>query len=318
LEKLNATFFALQPRDRAVLLPATVVLIAILAVIIAAFVALNWRAISFFIELFQTLPTAANAKPTMGADVAMSMMGMFASIFLFMIPIYFAVAAYEAACLRWMIRGEAPGWFGLTFDNDMWRVYGIYWCWLIVQFAVSTVVSVVTMPLMFASMGDIMRNPGDMEAMWRWQLTVQLPLTLLQYIPMIFLGVRFGPAAATSVARRRFSPIEAWNVTRGRFWELLGSFALLWLIWIGVLVATSVPTILRLWPHFRNMSSNPTPESMEDYFAAAFAPEGLVWMALGYSVMIFGGLLLSVMMYGVNARAALAALDEGKIKQEPA
>ena len=88
--------------------------------------------------------------------------------------------------------------------------------------------------------------------MWRWQLTVQLPFSLLQYLPLIFIGVRFGPAAATSLARRRFSVFEAWAVTRGRFWELLGSFALLWLI-AGIALAlmfalTTGPIVAQLSP----------------------------------------------------------------------
>lgn len=319
MSKLNATFFALQRRDRAVLLPATLVLVVILALILAGFFALNWRFLAMVYELIQSADAAGGTAPMSEAMIA-PFFGFFGSIFLFLIPIYFAVASYEAACLRWMIRGEAPGLFGLTLDHDMWRVYGIYWCWFIGQFVVSTVVGIATMPLVFASMGEVMRDPTNTEAMWRWQLGVQLPLSFLQYLPMIFLGIRFGPAAATSVALQRFSPIAAWTVTRGRFWALFGSFALVWLIWFALAAAASAPVLMRMWPHVQALfgTINPDTEVVSAYIAAYLAPETLTLVGAGYAVMIIGGLWLSVMFYGINARAALAALEEGKIKPEAA
>jgi hypothetical protein len=232
--------------------------------------------------------------------------------FLFMYPIYHAVAAYEAPCLRWMIRGETPGLFGLTIDNDVWRVYGVYWCWFIAQFAVGMAVSILTMPLMFMTMGEIMGNPSP-EAMARWQLTVQIPISLLQYIPLIFIGVRFGPAAATSVLRKRFSFFDAWKVTEGRFWPLLGSFAILWLI-VGLIVtAASIPLTLHLWPYFADIWPVPTEHGAQAYAEQVFSAETLKLAAIGYGVMIVAGLWLAVMAYGVNARAALAAQEDGKI-----
>lgn len=317
-EPLRATFFALKPRGRAVLLPATLVLAAICAVLIGAFLALNWGTLSQFVHMMQTqLATVGGKPPVASDDEALRLVGgvftLVGSTFLLLIPLYIAVAAYEAACLRWMIRGEAPGFFGLTLDHDTWRVYGVYWCWVVAQWVVSTVVSVVTMPLMFASMGEVMTHPNDMDALWRWQMTVQLPIALLTYIPLIYLGVRFGPAAATSIARRRFSFFEAWTVTKRRFWELLGSFALLWAIWFVVLLVVSAPLTLRMWPSVQTLFTNPSQEALSRYFATYFAPESWLWIGAAYGVMVVGGSVLAVMMYGVNARAALAALEEGKI-----
>jgi hypothetical protein len=233
--------------------------------------------------------------------------------FLFLFPIYITIAAYEAACLRWMIRGEAPGLFGITIDNDVWRVWGIYWCWLLAQFAVSSAMSILTMPLIFMSMPQIMQDPTP-EGMMRWQLTVQLPIMLLQYLPLIFVGVRFAPAAATSILRRKFSVLEAWEVTRGRFWPLFGSFAILWVIAAAVTMAAAVPLTLHMWPYFSALWPAPTEESMQAYFEAYFDQRAMIWLAVGYGVMTVAGLWLSVMSYGVNARAAMAAMEEGKIK----
>ncbi len=323
VEPLNATFFTLKHRERAVIIPATITLVVIVAALAIAFVALNWNLLSQFGDFFR-LSTVETKDPSRALAFVSGVFGLIGTTFLLMIPLYIALAAYEAACLRWMVRGEAPGWFGWRLDDDTWRVYGIYWCWLVTHLAVGMVVGTLMMPIMFATM-PIFNNggaPPDFQTMMRWQFTVQLPLTLVQYLPLIFLGVRFGPAAATSIARRRFSFLEAWTVTRGRFWELLGSFVLLWLvagITMALVVALTVgPTFAHIWPLFQSIWQKPSDANMQAYFNAVLSPRSLVLGALGYAGYFIVLLGLALMSYGVNARAALAALEEGKIAAAPA
>lgn len=316
-EPLNATFFALKRRDRAVLLPATLVFILVLALLVAAWLGLNWRAIIVMFEILRAFP----AQPDEAQTLAMvtGMMGLFLWTMLLLIPLYIAVAAYEAACLRWMIRGEAPGLFGITLDYDVLRVYGVYWCWFVAHMAIGVVVSMLMFPFMMMMMGDVIAQgpEPDPAAMWNLQLKLQ-GISMLQYIPMIFIGVRFAPAAATSIARRRFSFFEAWKVTEDRFWALFGSFALIWLIAVAASVLIAAPTLLRAWPHFEALWRNPGDEAaMRAYFQAFLAPEHLIWMPVGYAAIVAIAIAVSLMSYGVNARAALAALEEGKIDEVP-
>jgi hypothetical protein len=317
-EPLKATFFTLKRRDRPVLLAATIVIVAVVGALAAALIGLNWNTLSHFRDIF-SVSTVDTKDPERAMAFVSGVFGLVGTIFLLMIPLYLAFAAYEAACLRWMVRGEAPGWFGWRFDHDVWRVYGIYWCWLITYLVVGMVVGTLMMPIMFATM-PIFANPGappDFQAIMRWQFTVQLPLTLVQYVPLIFLGVRFGPAAATSIARQRFSFFEAWTVTRGRFWELLGSFALLWLI-AGIvlallLAATTGPIVIRLLPLFEGVWQKPSEANVQAYFSAIFSPQNLALVGLGYVGYFVVLLGLALMSYGVNARATMVALEEGKI-----
>lgn len=313
MEPLRATFFTLNRRDRAVLLPATLVFLVVMALIIGAFVAINWGTLVHLRDVFASAGTNARPNEEEAARLVFSFFGFIGMAFLFMFPIYLTVAAYEAACLRWMIRGETPGLFGLTIDNDVWRVYGVYWCWFIAQFAVSMAMSILMMPLMFMTMGEIMTNPSP-EAMQRWQLTVQIPISLLQYIPLIFIGVRFGPAAATSVLRNRFSFFDAWKVTEGRFWPLLGSFAILWVIFGLITTAASIPLALHMWPYFADIWPVPSEDGARAYAEQMFSPETWKLAGIAYGVMLVAGLGLAVMQYGVNARAAIAAQEAGKIK----
>jgi hypothetical protein len=328
-EPLKATFFALKPRDRAVLLPATVIYAVMVVAIIAAFTALNWGALqTLFTSLRDvTAQSAASGAPQLSDEQGMSlftgMFGMFGWMLLLLFPFYFATAAYEAACLRWMIRGEAPGLFGLTFDHDMWRVYGVYWVWFIAQMVVNFASSILVMPLMFMFMGEFMTQgmpEPDSPEWWSLQMKMQ-SLSLLQYIPLTFLAIRFGPAAATCVVRKQFSFFEAWNVTRDRFFALFGSYVLLW---IGLAIAYAVLFAALYLPvyggFFAEMATawpNVPADAGQRYFDLVFQPRNLMIVGVGYlcsTVLLLGYVVLS---YGINARAVLAALDEGKI-QAPA
>lgn len=313
-EPLNATFFALRKRDRAVLLPATLAYVVIMALLLGALAALNWSALNTLFAMMRDWP----AQPSDAEVLRMfsGMMGLFGWTLLFLFPIYIAMAAFEAACLRWMIRGEAPGLFGLALNEDTWRVWGVYWVWLLAQWVVGFAASLLMMPLMFVMMGEMaaqVGQPPDPNAMLQLQLKLQA-LSLIQYIPLAFIGIRFGPAAATSIARKQFSFFEAWNVTRGRFFALLGSFAMLWLGFALIVAAVSAPVVWRMWPRFAALWSDPNEEAMRSYFEAYLAPETLIWAGLGYAVMVIGGLCLAVLSYGINARTVLAAIEEGKIQ----
>jgi hypothetical protein len=319
-EPLKATFFTLKHRDRAVLLPATAVLVLILAVIVAAWAAINWGALTRIFEIFRTMP--AQLEDAQAAALFTGMMGMLLSTFLLLFPIHIAVASYEAACLRWMIRGETPGLFGLTLDHDTWRVWAVYWCWLVTNIVISFAASMLMMPFMFMMMGDIVAQGPNPDPQLGWELQLKMQaLSFIQYIPMAFVGIRFGPAAATSIARRRFSFFEAWTVTSDRFWSLLGSWALLWLLFgliyaalfavtYGVLVGDLIPQVVAQWPAFPAGAA-------EQLTARIFSPRGLTIIGASYAGLFVIWAAYSLLGFGVNARVALAALEEEKIKEEP-
>lgn len=317
-QALNATFFTLKARSRMVLLPASLVMLAILAVIVALFLWAGWGTFASFVSMFQ------GGEPSEEQVLRMvgGMFGMFGVMFLLLIPLYIALAAYEAGCLRWMIRGEAPGLFGMTFDADTWRVYGVYWCWLGVNLTVSTFASLLVMPIMFMTMGSVVANPDpDPIAMMQWQLSTQLPLVLIQYAALIFIGVRFSPAAATSVARQRFSFFAAWTVTRGRFWALFGSWVILWLIFSVIYLIVSGIVLFAFFAQIAPLAAenfqDPSPENIQGILAAMFSPRMLLSAGISYAAFGVVAVCYALMSFGVNARAALAAMDEGKIEAAP-
>jgi hypothetical protein len=216
-----------------------------------------------------------------------------------------------------MIRGETGGFMGLTLSADTWRVWGVYWVWVLLYMAFAMVMSIVLMAVMgvvaLAAGGDPMAT-----------LAVLPFYYLVYYGLMIYFGVRLAPAAATTIARRRFSFFHAWTVTRGRFWALFGSFALLWLLYVlaGLLLGAVwfAAVIGPAAPDLAGMGTDPQRaqavliETLQVYLRSLAQPQS--WILLG-ALQAIGMIMAAVFyisMYGVNSRAALAALDEGKIK----
>jgi len=327
---LNAFLFTFKARPRAVLAPATLLFAGAAALMIGLYLALNWRTLNALPSLLAQLPeqTKTGSDPALAMAFLSGVFGLVGGAFVLLIPLFVLLAAFEAACLRWMIRGQAPGWFGMDFTSgDVWRVYGVYWCWLIGQYLVSFATSMATMPFMLAAMVPLLAaGKPDPANIWHWQLSVQLPLACLQYGVIAFLSVRFAPAAATAIARQRFSFLEAWTVTRGRSLAMFCALAGWWVIMIVGVVGAFAPLswslLAKLWPYLSSMASKPDPEAAPKYLADCLklltAPQTLGLAGLAYLAQAVIYLGYKLMTFGVNARAALAALEAGKIKVEPA
>lgn len=171
---------------------------------------------------------------------------------------------------------------------------------------------------MFATMGSVIADPNpDPAKLMQWQLSVQIPMTLIQYAVMAFVGVRFGRAAATSVARRELSVAEAWTVTSDRFCALFGSFLLLWilfgLVYAVIASVTYGPIFTPLFQEIWASYSNPSPERAEELMRQIYAPSNLAIIGVGYALGILDAFGYALMALGVNARAAQAALEDGKV-----
>lgn len=57
---------------------------------------------------------------------------------------------------------------------------------------------------------------------------------------MIFLAVKFAPAAALTVYRGHFSFFRAWRMSKGFFWGLLGAFVIIWVIYLALSIALQI------------------------------------------------------------------------------
>jgi Na+/H+ antiporter NhaC len=228
---------------------------------------------------------------------------------------YFLLAAYEAACLRWMIRGEVKGLFGLALDADTLRVYFTYWLWFFLLMALYVLLWIVV----GAAIVGVAMSAGssaDPAAVMGPGFLIAMLLFLGMILGMIYFGVRFAPAAATSIAKRRFAFFDAWTVTKGRFWALLGSYLLLFLMYfVGIVILGVAAGVAMGFSLFGQMQAGAEPQSMEQMLALFASPSVWIPAVICYGLMIVGAFMFYIALFGVNARAAQAALEEGKIAQ---
>ena len=325
-EPLNATFFAFRRRER-----SGVLLGASAAFVVSMIVLFLLAGAGIVFSIPGGFGALANAFPTpeqmaSGAPPAISF-GALAPLIL----IYFAVlfvmfilmAAYEAACLRWMIHGESGGFFGLSFGDDTWRVYGTYWMWLVVS--VGYFVGAFMSLGVISVVADVAGLPEGAVA------GIVGLLALLICLAPIYWGVRFAPAAATSIGRKNFAFFKAWTVTKGRFWPMFGSFLVLWILYLLVALFISGATYMLLFgPALAEMihaAQTQGPEAASEALNAAVFRQlaaqyaNPLWLASYFVVQVIGWsvvLVFYVLLYGVNARAVRAALDEGRISIDDA
>jgi hypothetical protein len=318
-QPLNATFFAFRKRERGgVLLSATAAFIVMALVLIGAFVAVFWTSLGPVLTWYGEVIGAAAKNDTAAMQAAGFPTGFFTlvlGLLVWMFPFYILAAAYEAACLKWMIHGEVSGFMGLSLGAPTWRVWSCYWVWFLLNIAFSFVMGFVLM----AMMGVLaVSSGGDPTTL----TTAMVPFYIVQYALMIYFAVRLAPAAAATIARRQFSFFHAWTVTKGRFWALFGSFLLLYLIYIVASIAlASVWFVAVLGASAPDLSDLSDParanaviiEIIQTYLQSLAQPQSWVMIGVLQVLGLIIGAMLYVGMFGVNARAAQAALEEGKI-----
>jgi hypothetical protein len=314
-QALNATFFAFRKREKAVLLPATITFAVLALAACVLFAMLNWQAFIDYVNWAASM--GANASKTPGAPPSLetmmppqSVMSLAPAYFLFLFGYYILLAAYEAACLRWMVRGETGGVFGLSLGADTWRVYFTYWMWflllLVFYFICALTAGGAIAAIALSAQTGSEPSPSA--------VFVPLALGLVVLLALIYFAVRFAPAAATSIARRRFAFFDAWKVTKGRFWALLGSFVLLFLMFLVLIIILEVALGVAMVSTAANQIGHNEPQSAEEAFRA-FANPAWAAMVIGFIVVVLAAsFTFYIALFGVNARAAALALEEGKIQ----
>lgn len=307
-QSLNATFFALRKREKSgVLTSATIAYLVVAFALLVAFIALNYQAVGAMAGWYgQLISSAASGAPPSPAQTALPAgVGVF---FLTLIPFLFATyllfAAYEAACLRWLVRGETGGFMGLSLNPDTWRVYLTYWVWFGLYMAFSMVFTILTAAAAGIGVMTASAEPG---------LTAVgsvLLVTVLRLVLMIFFAVRLAPAAATSVGMGKFAFFTAWTVTKGRFWAMFGAFLLVFLlIFVAEIVILGVAFGVVGFGAFQSGASDPS-----QFMATLFTPQSLVIVGLAYVLLLVLIALIYLLLFGINARAVIAAAEDGKIE----
>lgn len=214
------------------------------------------------------------------------------------------MAVYEAACLRWLVRGEAGGGlFGLRLDADAARVLLVYLTWVGVVLAVYVALIVVGTALAF------------LFALVRAPVGLFLALAPLLFLGgLIFVGVRFAPAAAVTIQAQRYAFLRAWAVTKGRFWSLFGAFAFILILYFVaslMLYTVFMFTVMGgAMAALMEAGGRPDPAAIA---AMMTTPEAIAAsLALNIVFVVLYQLTL-IALFGVNAYAASAVQRDGPL-----
>lgn len=303
-QKLDATFFAFRKRERRfVLTRAAIGYFIVYALIVAIYLALTWTSfaalLSWYGGMVQTM--SQGGEPSMPPPQVMGIVPYALGVGLLSIILF---AAFEAACLRWLVRGDnGGGLLGLTPGADTWRVLATYLVWLGLFIAFSVVV------VCFYVMTNVIASIGGAAQLMAMVLGALAPLGFLALL--VWGAVRFAPAAALSIARKRFAFFEAPRVSKGRFWPLVGSFVILWVGYFAiVMIAGSIiqmPAQSVMAPVMRDIMIGNEGDIGPALIRAMTSPLYLVSMGAYMVFSTIASVVLYIATFGVNARAVLAA-----------
>ncbi|MEZ5958363.1 MAG: hypothetical protein R3C27_14255 [Hyphomonadaceae bacterium] len=305
-EPLKATFFAFQKRERGGLIwGATALYVVLTTALLGGFAYLNWNAIGASFYWIASLGELSD--PRQAPPPPPEFFPLLGGYLLILFPVYLVLAAYEAACLRWMLRGETGGVLGFTLGADTWRCYGGYWVWFFLGLASSIVISLIAALIAPAVWAEgATRDQREL---------LELPF---QFVSLYF-WLRLAPANATSLGVGEFAFFKAWTVTRDRTFALLGSYLVWGLFYIIVVGAVIGAGYFLVWPSLAPLyADGPVTDiaALGRGYAEAFSSVQLMATAGALAaVLVTAVLFLYVAHFGISARAVLSALEEGKIER---
>lgn len=309
---LDATFFAFRKRERSfVLAAASVAYYLLLTLVMVAFVALTWGSWSAVIAWYMSAFSVMSEGGTPSSPDPQIFLAL-APYALASIPVSLLLfAMFEAACLRWLVRGEAGGGlFGLKLDADTWRVLGVYGLWVVLFIAGICLLG------LFYGLVVTVSSLGGVAQIVAMILGGLAPIGFLALL--LWAAVSFAPAAATSVGRKKLTFLSARKVSGPRYWPLFTSFLL---VIVGYLVLATVISAIVQIP-LNNAMAPIMAAALNDGDTArimtlvreAFLTPTMIAVLAGNMLASFAlATVYYVAMFGVNARAFEAAVEAGDV-----
>lgn len=210
-------------------------------------------------------------------------------------------AIFEAASQRRYIRSEK---FSVQFGGDELRIMGVGLAWALMQLVFFIVPAV----LFFGAIGNAISLAADNASEAEIASQVVGPmfgaigLWLILFIIYVFFATRLAPCFALTIKERRFRFLDAWNVSRGRFWPILGAFVIL-----SIGGGMAVGLVDQIMQFFLGFAIGPVFEDIDtgEDFLRAVGSFGLIVPFALYMVVRF--FMSGLLMHFAAAPAAFAA-----------
>ncbi|MCA8893299.1 MAG: hypothetical protein KDA56_16135 [Hyphomonas sp.] len=270
-------------------------------VLTALFAWLTKDAIFGFMDAVEQLDSVGADDPAQVFSVFFSLFGgLLPWIVLGSLASLVVWAMFMAATQRRYIRDEA---FSIRFGPDELRIMAVGVVWYLGVSLMYLLPSLVMLPMFgivsdFAN-GDISEN--EMVAFMLGRMSIVALMFLVMFPVYVFFATRFSPVFAMTVKERRIAFGDAWIVSRGRFWPILGAFLILAIVGgMAVGFAGSIAQML-VTPAFMGSVSR-VEDSSE--LRSLFTPTLTIALLLYAFIRYF---LSGLLMHFVQGPAAFAA-----------
>lgn len=270
-------------------------------VLTALFAWLTKDAIFGFMDAVEQLDSVGADDPAQVFSVFFSLFGgLLPWIVLGSLASLVVWAMFMAATQRRYIRDEA---FSIRFGPDELRIMVVGVVWYLGVSLMYLLPGLVMLPMFgivsdFAN-GDISEN--EMVAFMLGRMSIVALMFLVMFPVYVFFATRFSPVFAMTVKERRIAFGDAWIVSRGRFWPILGAFLILAIVGgMAVGFAGSIAQML-VTPAFMGSVSR-VEDSSE--LRSLFTPTLTIALLLYAFIRYF---LSGLLMHFVQGPAAFAA-----------
>lgn len=276
------------------------------AIYIALFTAvglLGWRTVADWFLTMQALENDPNPEPgeifgaVFGGLGAMIPLLLTASVLGWIIW-----AMFEVASQRRYLFGEK---FSLGFGGDELRMMVVGLLWGLMSLAIFA------LPIffMFSAFGVLLaadlNGPMDDETARQFlgPFFGGFGLMFLLFFAYIFVATRLSPCFGLTVKEKEIRFFDAWTVSRGRFWPILGAYVIILIVVSVISQVVSGMAQLVMMPLMMTLPTGG--EVSGDEVAAIFlSPAFLVPMAVIYFILLF---VQGLTQHFVGAPASLAA-----------
>lgn len=210
-------------------------------------------------------------------------------------------AMFEAASQRRYVRDDR---FYLAFGSDELRIMAVGLCWAAMQ----VVFFILPLLMIFGGVSAALElaTNGATEAQVARSIVGPVlggfGVWLVLFVVYIFFATRLAPCFGLTIKDRAFRFLDAWNVSRGRFWPILGAYVIIAIIGgIAVSIAEQglqYPLIWALTPVFEDVQTG------QDIVRAMLSGGALAALAVYMVVRLF---LSGLLMHVAGGPAAFAA-----------